>query len=185
MNILTFCFYDQYWLRYSWTSIANGFNNGGSHLGFPKRTGVWIPWKIEQTKWFSLHNFECNFQQGRVWEHVAGGGGSGLGYHQSFVGDILGYSKIFFVDFCNLHFYEKIDSKCKFLKFSWFAVQFECRKWVRRSKKFSRGQPKAAYGFLIRKQTFLPGDCQDQICWAIFGPMPPRWPPSERFEKKL
>ena len=36
----------------------------------------------------------------------------------SFVGDILGYLKIFFVNFCDQCFCGKIDPKIKFLNFS-------------------------------------------------------------------
>ena len=35
MNILTFCFYDQYWLRYLQNLISNGRLNGAAILGFP------------------------------------------------------------------------------------------------------------------------------------------------------
>ena len=46
--------------------------------------------------------------------------GSTIGFHchGSFVGDILGYSKIFFVKFSDECFYGKIDPKRKFLNFS-------------------------------------------------------------------
>ena len=44
----------------------------------------------------------------------------GIHCHWSFVGDILDYLKIFFVNFCNQRFYEKIDLKLKFLNFSSF-----------------------------------------------------------------
>ena len=51
----------------------------------------------------------------RLW-HI--GSMIGVHCHGSFVGDILGYSKIFFVKFYDRRFYGKIHPKRKFLNFS-------------------------------------------------------------------
>ena len=63
----------------------------------------------------------------------------GVHCHWSFVGDILGYLKIFFVDFCDQCFCGKIGVKLKFLNFTWFlGLIWKCLKCIGRSKKLSQ-----------------------------------------------
>ena len=71
----------------------------------------------------------------------------GIHCHWSFVGDILGYSKIFFVHFCDRRFYGKIDPKLKF--FMICGPILKCLKWVGRSKMFSWVNLNMVYGVPI------------------------------------
>ena len=49
-------------------------------------------------------------------------------------------------------------------------------------KNIIRGESKLCLRvFNLKLGKFLPGGAQEQICQAIFGKMPPIWPPSGQF----